>query len=285
MKELLAENLMVMMRDLESCAGNDNLISESDIRRSAHTLPVLLAGADFIFSGFGSIPRYDNAFALSNFNSDDMDDFLVLQRDWGVDGGLRTVSAEHLERGPPPRAPRPCRRSTATSAWPTTTTTGSRRWWWPTDPATCRRPSEDGRRGGGLDRGQAADGVRRHRLAAAHRVRPRRPRRSCGSPGSGCAGTSCRPRRSSTTQFRVLSKITDPNDYAGPGNGLRADRASAAPRSTAIRQARSGRRADRRPGRAPRPRHRHRRRDRPAGQRSARGVHRAVARAGVAACG
>ena len=57
MKELLAENLMVMMRDLESCAGNDNLISESDIRRSAHTLPVLLAGADFIFSGFGSIPR------------------------------------------------------------------------------------------------------------------------------------------------------------------------------------------------------------------------------------
>ena len=98
MKELLAENLMVMMRDLESCAGNDNLISESDIRRSAHTLPVLLAGADFIFSGFGSIPRYDNAFALSNFNSDDMDDFLVLQRDWGVDGGLRTVSAEHQAR-------------------------------------------------------------------------------------------------------------------------------------------------------------------------------------------
>ncbi|MHA0289521.1 propanediol/glycerol family dehydratase large subunit [Mycobacterium sp. C3-094] len=97
MKELLAENLMVMMRDLESCAGNDNLISESDIRRSAHTLPVLLAGADFIFSGFGSIPRYDNAFALSNFNSDDMDDFLVLQRDWGADGGLRTVSPEHLE--------------------------------------------------------------------------------------------------------------------------------------------------------------------------------------------
>jgi propanediol dehydratase large subunit len=98
MKELLAENLMVMMRDLESCAGNDNLISESDVRRSAHTLPVLLAGADFVFSGFGSIPRYDNAFALSNFNSDDMDDFLVLQRDWGADGGLRTVSEEHLER-------------------------------------------------------------------------------------------------------------------------------------------------------------------------------------------
>lgn len=40
--------------------GNDNLISESDIRRSAHTLPVLLVGADFI-SRFGSIPRYDSS--------------------------------------------------------------------------------------------------------------------------------------------------------------------------------------------------------------------------------
>jgi propanediol dehydratase large subunit len=137
MKELLAENLMVMLRDLESCAGNDNLISESDIRRSAHTLPVLLAGADFIFSGFGSIPRYDNAFALSNFNSDDMDDYLVLQRDWAADGGLRTVSAEHLAR---------VRRRAATAVQAvyrdlglaTTTTNESMKWWWPTVPVTCR---------------------------------------------------------------------------------------------------------------------------------------------------
>ena len=97
MRELVAENLMVMMRDLESCSGNDTKISESEIRRSAHTVPLLLAGSDFIFSGYGSIASYDNAFASSNFNGEDLDDYLVLQRDWGVDGGLRTCSAERME--------------------------------------------------------------------------------------------------------------------------------------------------------------------------------------------
>jgi propanediol dehydratase large subunit len=89
MREVLAENLCVMLHDLESCCGNDTLMSFSDIRRTAHTLPLLLAGADFLFSGFGSIPAYDNAFAPSNFNAEDMDDYLVVQRDWGFEGALR----------------------------------------------------------------------------------------------------------------------------------------------------------------------------------------------------
>ena len=55
MRELLAENLLVMLRDLESCSGNDALVSESDMRRTAHTVPLFLAGSDFIFSGFGSV--------------------------------------------------------------------------------------------------------------------------------------------------------------------------------------------------------------------------------------
>ena len=44
MREVLAENLLVMLHDLESCTGNDTLMSSSDIRRTAHTLPLLLAG-------------------------------------------------------------------------------------------------------------------------------------------------------------------------------------------------------------------------------------------------
>ncbi|MBS1882119.1 MAG: propanediol/glycerol family dehydratase large subunit [Actinobacteria bacterium] len=96
MREMLAENLMVMLRDLESCSGNDTQVSESDIRRTAHTVPLLLAGSDFLFSGFGSITRYDNMFGPSNFNGDDLDDYLVLQRDWGVDGGLRPASEEEV---------------------------------------------------------------------------------------------------------------------------------------------------------------------------------------------
>ena len=39
MREVIAENLCVMLHDLESCSGNDTLMSASDIRRTAHTLP------------------------------------------------------------------------------------------------------------------------------------------------------------------------------------------------------------------------------------------------------
>ncbi len=74
----------------------------------------------FIFSGYGSIPKYDNTFAISSFNAEDLGDYLALQRDWGVDGGLRPQTAEPLAevrrrgasaapglRGP---GPRPVRR-------------------------------------------------------------------------------------------------------------------------------------------------------------------------------
>ena len=40
-RELFAENLMVMVRGLESCSGNDTLVSESDLRRMARTFPTL----------------------------------------------------------------------------------------------------------------------------------------------------------------------------------------------------------------------------------------------------
>jgi propanediol dehydratase large subunit len=96
LRELMAENVMVMMRNLESCSGNDALMSESDMRRTSRTLPIVLAGSDFVFSGFGSIQRYDNMFGPSNFNAEDIDDFLAMQRDWGVDGGLRTVPAGEI---------------------------------------------------------------------------------------------------------------------------------------------------------------------------------------------
>jgi propanediol dehydratase large subunit len=96
LRELMAENVMVMARNLESCSGNDALMSESDMRRTSRTLPIVLAGSDFMFSGFGSIQRYDNMFGPSNFNAEDIDDFLAMQRDWGVDGGLRTVPAQRI---------------------------------------------------------------------------------------------------------------------------------------------------------------------------------------------
>jgi propanediol dehydratase large subunit len=90
-RSLMAENVMVMLRNLEACTGNDALMSESDVRRTSRTHPIFIAGSDFVCSGFGSIQRYDNMFGPSQWNAEDIDDFLAMQRDWGVDGGLRTA--------------------------------------------------------------------------------------------------------------------------------------------------------------------------------------------------
>lgn len=92
-RSMMAENLMVMLRNLEACTGNDALMSESDVRRTSRTHPIFIAGTDFICSGFGSIQRYDNMFGPSQWNAEDIDDYLCMQRDWGIDGGLRTADA------------------------------------------------------------------------------------------------------------------------------------------------------------------------------------------------
>lgn len=97
-RSLMAENLMVMLRNLESCTGNDALMSESEVRRTSRTHPIFIAGTDFICSGFGSIQRYDNMFGPSQWNAEDIDDYLAMQRDWGVDGGLRTAEEREVAR-------------------------------------------------------------------------------------------------------------------------------------------------------------------------------------------
>lgn len=93
-RAVLAENLVTTMLDLEVASGNDQTFSHSDIRRTARTMMQLLPGTDFIFSGYSAVPNYDNMFAGSNFDCDDYDDYLVLQRDLMVDGGLRPISEE-----------------------------------------------------------------------------------------------------------------------------------------------------------------------------------------------
>ncbi|WP_303980021.1 propanediol/glycerol family dehydratase large subunit [Dongia mobilis] len=90
-RELLAENLIAVWLDLECATGNDARHSESEIRVGAKILPYLIAGSDFICSGMGSILKYDNSFNPSSFNGEEMEDFLVLQRDYEADGGLTSV--------------------------------------------------------------------------------------------------------------------------------------------------------------------------------------------------
>lgn len=93
-RELLAENLLAVWLDLECASGNDARHSESEIRVGAKILPYLIAGSDLICSGFGTILKYDNSFNPSSFNGEELEDFLVLQRDFEADGGLKSVGED-----------------------------------------------------------------------------------------------------------------------------------------------------------------------------------------------
>ncbi|MDR1977479.1 MAG: propanediol/glycerol family dehydratase large subunit [Synergistaceae bacterium] len=96
LRAVTAENLITMCLDLEVASGNDQTFSHSDQRRTARTMPQFLPGTDWIFSGYSSTPNYDNMFAGSNWDISDVDDYLALQRDFKVDGGLRPVKEEDV---------------------------------------------------------------------------------------------------------------------------------------------------------------------------------------------
>ncbi|WP_108881558.1 propanediol/glycerol family dehydratase large subunit [Anderseniella sp. Alg231-50] len=90
-REILAENLIAVWLDLECASGNDARHSESEMRVGAKIVPYLTGGSDLICSGFGTILKYDNSFNPSSFNGEELEEFLVLQRDLEADGGLTSV--------------------------------------------------------------------------------------------------------------------------------------------------------------------------------------------------
>jgi len=93
-RELMAENLIAVWLDLECASGNDARSTESEIRVGAKILPYLIGGSDLICSGFGSILKYDNSFNPSLLNGEELEDYLVLQRDFEADGGLSPIGEE-----------------------------------------------------------------------------------------------------------------------------------------------------------------------------------------------
>jgi propanediol dehydratase large subunit len=66
------------------------------VRNTARMLMQFLPGTDFIFSGYSSVPNYDNMFAGSTHDCDDYDDMLVLQRDLQIDMSLLPVKEEDV---------------------------------------------------------------------------------------------------------------------------------------------------------------------------------------------
>jgi propanediol dehydratase large subunit len=220
MREVIAENLCVMLHDLESCAGNDTLMSASDIRRTAHTFPLLLAGSDFLFSGFGSVPAYDNAFGPSNLNAEDLDDYLVVQRDWGFEGGLRWRGDEELlplRR----RAAEACRavfEELELAEFKDEDVDACVRAHGSLDvpPLPSELPGTTSERI--MDRGiTALDAVR----ALAARGYEVEAERVLEMVRQRLLGDLLQTSAILSEDLQVLSSFTDPNDYAGPGTGYR----------------------------------------------------------------
>src|SRR4051812_14862617 len=88
---VLAENVLAAWLDLEVASGNDAIASHSAIRKTAKLMGQFLPGTDFVTSGYSSMPRYDNMFGGGNYDSDDLDEWLTVQRDWQVDAGIEPV--------------------------------------------------------------------------------------------------------------------------------------------------------------------------------------------------
>jgi propanediol dehydratase large subunit len=102
-REILAENVLAAWLDLEVASGNDAIASHSAIRRTAKLMGQFLPGTDFVTSGYSLMPRYDNMFGGGNYDADDLDEWLTIQRDWQVDAGIEPVDESTLlavrERG------------------------------------------------------------------------------------------------------------------------------------------------------------------------------------------
>jgi propanediol dehydratase large subunit len=235
-RELMAENVMVMARNLEACTGNDALMSESDVRRTSRTLPILLAGSDYVCSGFGSIQRYDNMFGPSQWNAEDIDDWLAMQRDWGVDGGLRTAMPAEVGR---------LRREAAEACRDVYQYLGLADFSDEhVDLAVDATGSKDLGEPDAMVVLGAAQAIRSSGLGS---LEVARALQECGHETAAgrvldmlaarVHGDHLQTAAIFDETMRVLSLVTDPNDYAGPGTGYEPD-ATRQAEIDAIRQAR-----------------------------------------------
>jgi propanediol dehydratase large subunit len=97
-RAILGENVLAAWLDLEVASGNDAIASHSEIRKTAKLMGQFLPGTDFVTSGYSVMPRRDNTFGGGNYDADDLDEWLTVQRDWQVDAGIEPVAEEELLR-------------------------------------------------------------------------------------------------------------------------------------------------------------------------------------------
>ena len=97
-RAILGENVLAAWLDLEVASGNDAIASHSEIRKTAKLMGQFLPGTDFVTSGYSVMPRRDNTFGGGNFDADDIDEWLTVQRDWQVDAGIEPVREDEIAR-------------------------------------------------------------------------------------------------------------------------------------------------------------------------------------------
>lgn len=221
-RTVLAENLIAAMLGLEVASGNDALASHSEIRKSAKLMLQFIPGTDFITSGYGAIPRYDNMFGGGNFDVTELDDWYVLQRDMQIDGGIVPVREDEVlrvrELGA--RAIQAVFKSLEFEPISETEVRAAITAFSSQDmPDRNRIPDiESAKRllGGSLtviDVIKALESSGYHDIAA--NVFEMQRQRAIGD--------YLQPSAIFDKDFRVKSALTDPNDYCGPGTGYRVE--------------------------------------------------------------
>lgn len=217
---VLAENLLAAILGLEVASGNDALSSHSQIRKAAKLMLQFLPGTDLITSGYSSIPKADNMFGGGNFDSDDLDDWYVLQRDMLADGGIHPVGEQEIlvareraaraiqavfdELGLPPVTDDEVRKAVTA---------------YDSDELPARDPARDTEAATKLldsDIG-SVDVVR----ALAKRGFEDVARRILEMQRQRIMGDYLQPSAVFDETFRVRSALNDPNRYLGPGTGYR----------------------------------------------------------------
>jgi propanediol dehydratase large subunit len=221
-RTVLAENLIAAMLGLEVASGNDALASQSEMRKSAKLMLQFIPGTDFITSGYGAIPRYDNMFGGGNFDVSELDDWLVLQRDMQVDGGMVPVEEAavlHVRE----RAARAIQAVFNAFEFPAISEAE-------VEAAVSAYNSEDMPDRDKVADIEAANELLHGRLtvvdviAALHHADFQEvAARILELQRQRVIGDYLQPSGIFGDEFRVVSALTDPNDYRGPGTGYRVE--------------------------------------------------------------
>ena len=221
-REVLAENVLAAWLDLEVASGNDAISSHSAIRKTAKLMGQFLPGTDFVTSGYSAMPRYDNMFGGGNYDSDDLDEWLTIQRDWQVDAGIEPLD-EAQALAVRERAARAVQAVFDAFAFPPISEEEVRL------ATTCLDSRDLPDRDRAADVG-AADRVLVEGLSALDVARALDER---GFPEVGAAVFELQRQRVAADYLQtsaiigrdgaVVSAVNDGNDYSGPGTGYRLE--------------------------------------------------------------